>query len=129
MDLKPGIKFTLPLFNLTQLALILLSIIALGCLFTTIPQSLLSAPDMQVTGNNSSNFYYQWYQDHSTNALPQGLVFSVPLWVYRITMSLWSLWLVFALLNWVKWGWQCLSSGKFWSDDKQKKKATDKQSD
>ena len=107
---------TMPLFNLTQLALILLSIIALGCLFTTIPQSLLSSPEMQVTGNGSSNFYYQWYQDHSANTLPQGMVFSVPLWVYRITMLLWSLWIVFALLNWIKWGWQCLSAGKFWDN-------------
>ena len=104
-------------FNLSQLGLILLSIIAVIALFTTIPQSLLSAPDMQVSGNGSSNFQYQWYQDHSSDVLPQGQVFSVPLWVYRISMLLWSLWLVFALLNWVKWGWQCLSTGKFWDNE------------
>ena len=119
---KP-ISTSMPLFNLTQLALILLSVLALASLFGTIPQSLLSAPDMQITGNGSSNFYYQWYQDHSAKVLPQGWVYSVPLWVYRLTMLLWSLWLVFALLNWTKWGWQCLSTGKFWDNSPRSKKA------
>lgn len=103
------------LFNVIQAGLIGLSIIALLSLFTTIPQSLLSSPDMQVTGNGSSNYLYQWYQDHSTNTLPQGWVFSLPLYVFRIAMLLWSLWIVFALMNWIKWGWQCLSAGQLWN--------------
>lgn len=102
--------------NLVQIGLIALSLLALLSLFATIPQSLLSAPDMQITGNGSSNYLYQWYQDHSTNVLPQGWVFSVPLWAYRVAMLLWSLWLVFALLNWIKWGWQCLSAGRLWEN-------------
>ncbi len=104
-------------FNLLQLGLIGLSIIALLSLFYTIPQSLLSAPNMQVTGNGSSNYFYQWYQDHSSDSLPQAWVFSLPLGVFRIAMLLWSLWIVFALMNWIKWGWQCLSSGQLWNNE------------
>ena len=104
-----------PLFNVTQVGLILLSIVALLSLFATIPQSLLSAPDMQVTGNGSHNYFYQWYQDHSTEVLPQGWVFSLPLGAFRIAMLLWSLWLVFALMGWIKWWWQCLATGQLWN--------------
>ncbi len=102
--------------NLVQIGLIALSVVALLSLFSTIPQSLLSAPDMQITGNGSSNYLYQWYQDHSAVTLPQGEVVSVPLWAYRVAMLAWSLWLVFALLNWVKWGWQCLATGRLWEN-------------
>ena len=108
-----------PLFNVTQVGLILLSIVALLSLFATIPQSLLSAPDMQVTGNGSHNYFYQWYQDHSAEVLPQGWVFSLPLGAFRIAMLLWSLWLVFALMGWIKWWWECLSTGQLWNQQPQ----------
>jgi hypothetical protein len=102
-------------FNISQIALIVLSVVALLSLFYTIPQSLLSEPNMQVTGNGSSNYFYQWYQDHSSDSLPQAWVFSVPLGVFRIAMLAWSLWIVFALMDWIKWGWQCLSTGQLWN--------------
>lgn len=102
------------LFNLMQMGLIGLSLVALVSLFSTIPQSLLSSPNMQITGNGSSAYIYQWYQDHSSDNLPNAWVFSLPLWVFRLTMLLWSMWLVFALLRWIKWGWECLSSDTLW---------------
>ncbi len=85
-------------------------------LFATIPQSLLSSPNMQITGNGSSAYIYQWYQDHSSASLPTAWVFSLPLWVFRLTMLLWSMWLVIALLKWIKWGWECLSAGRLWDN-------------
>ena len=102
-------------FNLMQLAYVAISVIALIGLFATIPESLLSTPDMQVTGNGSYNYFYNWYQDNSKELLPQGTVISVPIWVYRIAMLAWSLWLVFALLRWAKWSWQCFSKEKLWA--------------
>ena len=101
-------------FDLMQLGLILLSIVALMSLISTIPLSLLSLPNMQVTGNGSSNFYYQWYQDRTVQDLPTAWVISVPIWFYRIVMLAWSLWVVFALLGWLKWGWQCFSANGLW---------------
>ncbi|MBQ0719797.1 MAG: hypothetical protein KBT88_14985 [Gammaproteobacteria bacterium] len=114
------------LFNLMQIALIGLSAVALMSLFFTIPQSLLSTPNMQISGNGSSGYIYQWYQDHSSDSLPSAWVFSLPLWVFRLAMLLWSMWLVFALLKWIKWGWQCLSSGKLWDNPPPRKKAAKK---
>lgn len=102
------------LHNLVQFGLLVLTIAAAVSLVYTIPRSLLAAPDMQVVGNGSSHLDYHWYQDRTAGALPVGAVLSLPLWVYRLAMLAWSLWLVFALLRWVRWGWECLGSGALW---------------
>jgi len=101
-------------FNLIQVLLWLLSLTALACLFATIPESLLSTPDMKVTGNESYNYLYKWYQDNSGEQLPVGNVFSVSIWVYRIAMLAWSLWIVFALIRWSRWAWACISKDGLW---------------
>jgi hypothetical protein len=101
-------------YYLMQVGLVLLTLVAAVALASVIPQSLLSAPDMQVQGNGSSNYFYNWYQDRSAQQLPQALVLSVPLWCYRVAMLAWSLWLVFALLRWVKWGWGIFAEGGVW---------------
>lgn len=101
-------------FNLIQVLLWFLSLTAVACLFATIPESLLSTPDMKVTGNGSYNYFYQWYQDHSGEQLPAGNLYSVSIWVYRIAMLAWSLWIVFALLRWSRWGWHCISKDRLW---------------
>ena len=33
---------------------------------------------------------------------------------YRLLMLAWALWLAFALLGWLRWGWQCLASDGLW---------------
>jgi hypothetical protein len=44
----------------------------------------------------------------------QAWLFSVPVLVYRLAMLAWALWLAQALLRWMRWGWQCFSSGELW---------------
>ncbi|MEZ5494377.1 MAG: hypothetical protein R3E61_07280 [Pseudomonadales bacterium] len=99
--------------QLTQVMLVILSVLALGSLVGTIPASLLSSPEMQVVGNQSSLSELLWYQDRG-QSIPAAWVISVPMWVYRAVMLLWSLWLVFSLMAWCRWGWQCFSSGELW---------------
>ena len=101
-------------FNLTQVILVLLTAAALISLIVTIPMSLLSTPDMQITGNSSSDYFLNWYQDRSADTFPQGWVVSTSIWIYRLTMLLWSLWMVFALIKWIHWGWGCFSEGALW---------------
>lgn len=100
-------------FNLMQTGLILLTIAAFYSLISTIPASLLSSPQMQISGNGSSDYLLRWYQDRSV-IFPTGWVISVPIWIYRLAMLLWSLWIVFSLLSWVRWSWGCFSSGRIW---------------
>jgi hypothetical protein len=101
-------------FNGLQIIIGVLTVLALGALFAAVAQGLLSSPDMQITGNQSSAFLLNWYQDRSQAVLPVATVISVPLLVYRLLMLAWALWLAVSLLNWLKWGWSCFSSNGLW---------------
>ena len=41
-------------------------------------------------------------------------VLSVPLWVYRLAMLAWALWLARALVGWLRWGYESWSAGGTW---------------
>jgi len=101
-------------FNAMQCGLILLTLLALAALIAAISRGLLGHPDMSIAGNGSTWRILRWYQDHSTATLPQGWMLSVPLFYYRLAMLAWALWISFALLNLIKWGWQRCSQPVLW---------------
>ncbi|MCK9606606.1 MAG: hypothetical protein M0R33_09175 [Methylomonas sp.] len=101
-------------FNLVQVGLGLLTLTAVILLFAAVQQGLLGAPDMQITGNQSTALNLNWYQDHSGPSLPTATVVAVPMMVYRILMLGWSLWMALALLNWLQWGWSCFAQDGIW---------------
>jgi len=101
-------------FNAIQIGLLILTGIALITLVFAIKQGLLGHPDMHIAGNGSSADYLRWYEDRTTGTLPSVWVLSSSMWIYRIAMLLWALWLSFALLRWLRWGWECLSTHRLW---------------
>lgn len=101
-------------FNLLQLGLALWTLAALSSLFYAIQHGLLGLPEMQIEGNGSSAYNLRWFQDRSAPALPQAWLISVPLWVYRLLMLAWALWLASALMRWLRWGWSCYSAAGVW---------------
>lgn len=105
-------------FNIQQILLGMMTLLALWLLFLAVQQGLLGSPNMQITGNQSSAFDLKWYQDHSDPELPTATIISVSLLWYRILMLLWSLWMALSLLNWLRWGWECFSTGGLWRDTK-----------
>jgi hypothetical protein len=102
------------LFNLTQMVLVGLTAAALAALLFGIKQGLLGYPDMQIAGNGSGNYVLNWYQDISGAVLPRAWVLSLPIIIYRILILLWALWLAFAVIAWLRWAWDCFSSGGLW---------------
>lgn len=102
------------LFNLIQFSLVLLTLAAIAALVTAISNGLLGYPDMQIIGNGSSNFLFQWYRDVAATILPTARVISLPLWVYRLLMLLWALWISFTLVRLLIWGWHCFSAERIW---------------
>jgi hypothetical protein len=102
-------------FKWMQFGLFVFSIIALGTLFSTIPEGLLGSPDMHIAGNNSYSGSFNWYQDHSDLEFPTAWVISLPLWCYKLAILLWALWLASTLLVWLRWGWQQLSYHALWN--------------
>ncbi|MFC1885365.1 hypothetical protein ACFL2O_11405, partial [Thermodesulfobacteriota bacterium] len=112
-------------FNLTQILLVIWTCAAMFGLYTAIQKGLLGLPGMQIAGNGSLNFLLHWTQDRITGPMPQAWVLSLPIFVFRILMLLWALWLAFSLLKWFKWGWQCFSEGGLWKKISLKKKAAE----
>lgn len=99
-------------FNPLQVALLILSALALLLLVSSVPAGLLSRPDMMVS--NASGNPLHWYQDLSDGALPALWALNLPLWVYKGAMLLWAIWLSFAVIRWVRLAWQGLNVGGFW---------------
>jgi hypothetical protein len=101
-------------FNLLQLGLATLTLLALAVLISAVPTGLLGLPDMHVAGNGSSAWNLHWFADQSGNALPGGGVLSVSLWVYKIAMLAWALWLANALIGWLRWGFDAWTHDGYW---------------
>jgi hypothetical protein len=102
-------------FNLLQVLIGLLTVSALAVLIAAVEQGLLGgSPEMQITGNQSSAYQLNWYQDRSNALIPLAGLISLPLLAYRLLMLAWSFWLAASLLNWLKWGWSCYSVNGLW---------------
>lgn len=101
-------------FNLGQVVIAGMTIVALLSVVVTLPAGLLGTPDMHVAGHNSYGNVLNWFADGSDSLLPTAAVITVPLWVYKGLILAWALWLSFALLRWLPWVWKCFSSDGFW---------------
>jgi hypothetical protein len=101
-------------FNLVQLGLAVLSLIALVCLFESIRNGLLGSPDMVVRGNGSWAGKLLWFADRSGDMLPAASVLSLPLWIYNLAMLVWALWLAWAVVGWLRRGFAAWMSGGYW---------------
>ena len=111
-------------FNVMQVAIAALTVISLLAIVTSLPSGLLGTPDMHVGGHNSYGDVLGWFADRSASALPTASAFTVPLWIYKVLILAWALWLSFALLRWLPWVWRCFSSRGFWRGGKGKEAAS-----
>ena len=101
-------------FNLVQVAIAGLTIIALSTIVSSLPGGLLGTPDMSVNGNGSYGNTLHWFADQSVAALPEAAAWSVPMWAYKALILGWSLWLSFALLRWLPWVWRSFAAQGYW---------------
>ncbi|MFC5743834.1 hypothetical protein [Dyella tabacisoli] len=101
-------------FNLLQIGLAAMTLLALAVLISAVPEGLLGLPNMHVAGNRSSAWDLNWFADQIATALPRGGVFSVSLWAYKIAMLAWALWLANALIGWLRWGFEAWTRDGYW---------------
>ncbi|BBL74370.1 hypothetical protein [Methylomagnum ishizawai] len=101
-------------FKALQIGLALLTLAALASLLEAVQQGLLGLPEMQVAGNGSDAYHLHWYQDRAESRPPRPWVVSAPLWLYRGLMLAWALWLAYALLDWLRWGWTAYAADGWW---------------
>jgi hypothetical protein len=101
-------------FRLLQIAVCALAVASLVVLFAAIRQGLLGLPEMQIAGNASTAQSLQWYVDRTDAVLPSATIVSMPLFVYRIAMLAWALWLAVALLRWFRFAADAWTTGGVW---------------
>jgi len=101
-------------FNILQITIVAMTIASVIVLGISVSMGLLGAPDMHVTGNGSYNSYLKWYQDIVTPQPPNAYVVSVPMYIYRVFMLLWALWMAFSIVKWSQWGWRSFSKNGYW---------------
>ena len=101
-------------FDVLQVSIAGITIVALLAVAVALPQGLLGTPDMHVTGHHSYGSILGWFADRSESALPVATAFTVPIWIYKALILAWALWLSFALLRWLPWVWEKFSSDGFW---------------
>ena len=102
-------------FDVMQVILVGASGLALLAMLGVVHQGLLGQPEMFVTGNGSTTYDLNWFQDRTVDtSLPQPSVFSVSIWVYRGFMLLWALWMARSVLRWIPWAYQQLLTNGGW---------------
>jgi hypothetical protein len=106
-------------FNTLQVFIGGLTVLALLAVVAALPQGLLGTPDMHVAGHNSYGSALGWFADRSDAVLPVATAMTVPLWIYKVLILAWALWLSFALLRWLPWVWQKFSSDGYWRSRKE----------
>jgi hypothetical protein len=111
---QPVARMARHLPNLVQVLLVVWTLVAASLLLNAVRVGLLGYPDMMVTGNGSDANALRWYQDRFADQPASAWVISVPVLAYRLLMLLWALWLAASMLKWVKWAWECFSSGGYW---------------
>jgi len=100
--------------NLCQIGLALVTVVALCALAWAIPQGLAGQPDMHVVGNSSYGLQLNWFADRSADTLPQASALSLPLWVYKVLMLAWALWLANAVIGWLREAFTAWTRDGYW---------------
>lgn len=100
--------------NVLQITLILLTVGALVSMLLIVGEGLLGRPEMFIIGNGSYGSNLIWFEPRVLESLPQPGVISVTIWVYRLLMLLWALWLAVALIQWLRWGWDQFRHDGIW---------------
>ena len=110
-------------FDLVQVVGVGLTALVLAMVYWSIQGGLLGQPDMHVVGIGSMGLDefasrgrgLHWFADASpADALPIAQAFSLPVWVYRIAMLAWSLWLAMAMLRWLRQAFAAWREGGCW---------------
>ncbi|MDR2031565.1 MAG: hypothetical protein LBP86_04760 [Azoarcus sp.] len=88
-------------FDAMQAGLLVLTAIMLWALVAAVPHGLLGAPDMGIRGQGSDAAMLSWFADQGGQVLPVVRILSLPIWVYRLLMLAWALWLAYSLVRWL----------------------------
>lgn len=105
------------MWNLRQVVIVVATGVAAIVLLVCVSQGLLGQPEMQVRGNGSSMNELRWFTDRSDAVLGRAvptIVISAPMFVYRLAMLAWALWLALSVVRWLRRGFRAFGTNGFW---------------
>ncbi len=105
---------------LMQWATVIITFIAISVFIGSVAFGLLSYPRMGIIGQGSSVNSLHWFLDAHQNQLPAITIVSLPIWWYKAIMLVWSIWVSFSLLNWLKKLIGSLDKDLWWKKTKSK---------
>jgi hypothetical protein len=101
-------------FNAVQSLLALFTVIAISTLvFSGIRNGLLARPDMGIQSMYGAG-ELRWFQDQVAGAVEGPSIWSAPMWMYRFLLLAWAIWMAFALVRWLRWGFNAWKTGGLW---------------
>ena len=109
-----GANISEPVYRVSQIGFGALTLAAFAAIVAGIGAGLLGNPDMSVTGYASAGNELRWFADQTANAIPEAIAYSMPLWVYKVLILAWALWLSFTLIRWLPWVWRRFSEEGLW---------------
>ncbi len=101
-------------FRLVQIMLIVSTLVMAGILYSAVKNGLLGIPDMQISGNGSSEAILKWTMDRSGEILPRPFAVTVSIYVFRLLMFAWAVWLAFRVVEWSKWAYSAFRQNGLW---------------
>jgi hypothetical protein len=105
------------LYDAQQLFLAFCWLLAVVALYAAVYSGLLGQPDMELSGSSGSTLTFFQDQTGAPGAaqagvpLPRAYAVWLPLWVFRVLMMLWALWLSARMMRWFPWAWKRLTEG------------------
>jgi hypothetical protein len=101
-------------FNAVQSLLAVFTVIAISTLvFSGIRNGLLARPDMGIQSMAGAG-ELSWFQDQVTGVVEGPSIWSAPMWIYRFLLLAWAIWMAFALVRWLRWGFNAWKAGGLW---------------
>lgn len=108
-------------WNSYQFLLMSLGVLSSFILMSGVYAGLLGVPNMMVVGNGSNANMLNWYSDRSVQDASVGLsahfaagAVLAPIWVWRIVMLVWALWIAATVAKRIPKMWAVLTLGGFW---------------
>lgn len=101
-------------FNFGQVVLWVSTPVALVALVWGVSQGLLGNPQDYLGGDGSSAEQLRWYAAMVEGGMPRVGAAWVPLWVHKLLMLGWALWLANALVRWLRQFWMGMHAGGVW---------------
>ena len=118
---RKSFELTRGWFNLRQLALVVLTFFALVSGYVVVSQGLVGDPKLSIVGSYGYELPLTWFSDQSAGEIPAPVIYSLPIWVWRGFMLIWSTWFAVTLLRWLRWGWECFSAGEMIWKEREKR--------